>query len=122
MALAEEGFFLLRRQFGAEGVCADAAAHQKDQEQSVRRRGVKHALMLAGFPVNSNFTNPSSGRLGTVDDYDKIESLGRCHRGGRPRLSGGEACREGGDVLLALRHADHGADDHPHQDPLGCRF
>jgi hypothetical protein len=34
MALAEEGLFLLRRHLGAEGVHADATAHQQDQEQS----------------------------------------------------------------------------------------
>lgn len=34
MALAEESFFLLGREFGAEGVHADATAHQQDQEQS----------------------------------------------------------------------------------------
>ena len=34
MALAEEGFFLLGREFRTEGVHADATAHQQDQEQS----------------------------------------------------------------------------------------
>jgi hypothetical protein len=34
MALAEECLFLLCRQLGAEGMNADATAHQQDREQS----------------------------------------------------------------------------------------